>query len=57
MATGDATGAIYVWDASTFQLLMTIDEYDTGITSLSWGSENSLAAASEDGVVRIWDIP
>lgn len=56
LGTGDSS-VVKVWDAKTQKSLVSFREHSGPITSLSF-SENgySLASASEDGTVKIWDL-
>ena len=51
------TGAIYLWDAKTGQLLHRLTEHERGVASVAFSPDGiTLASGSWDNTVRLWDI-
>ena len=62
IATGD-NRSIGIWNAQTGELLRKLEEYDisrevSNVRAVAWAPDGLLlAAASDDGTVRIWGMP
>ena len=55
--SGDASGAVKVWDGTTFKLINTLEGHSQPITGLVVDpATNYLYAASNDGTIEVWDI-
>ncbi|MBN1202871.1 MAG: WD40 repeat domain-containing protein [Anaerolineae bacterium] len=56
LASGDAEGAIRIWDTENGRLLFTIDTHTDAILALGWAAEDAhLISASADGTIRVWE--
>jgi WD40 repeat protein len=58
LATAGNNQTIYLWDTASCKVQSTLEGNTAIITSLSWSSNGQwLASGSDDGIVRIWDVP
>jgi WD40 repeat protein len=57
LASGGFDYTVRIWDASTGELLQTLDQPSNWTFGVSWSDDGSkIAAASVDHKVRIWDV-
>ncbi|WP_161967763.1 WD40 repeat domain-containing protein [Fimbriiglobus ruber] len=58
LASGDTDGFVKLWNASTFNELLSIPAHAAApVTGLSFSPDGSrLASSGEDGVIRVWEI-
>lgn len=60
IATGGRDRLIHLWEAYTGEKLLTLPGHLRSVNALIWLSEDTLASAGDDGLVKIWhleDIP
>ena len=59
LAAGDETGAIQVFDVSSRAILKTWKECKQPVWTTKWSPKEttSLMSCSDDGTVRLWDLP
>jgi WD40 repeat protein len=56
-ATGDRVGNTYVWEADSLELMHTLPGASQPVTGIVWSADGDhCVTASEDGVVRIWEM-
>lgn len=48
---------IYIWDVATGVRIYTLAGHTAQIMDLAFGLNGNLASASEDGSLRLWDVP
>jgi WD40 repeat protein/energy-coupling factor transporter ATP-binding protein EcfA2 len=58
VATGDAHGAIHLWDGASGELVHTLSTEDTPVTAVALARARGrlLLAAAARGTVRLWDV-
>jgi hypothetical protein len=53
---GDAAGAIHTYNAKTFELLHTVQAHSRSVNSLVVVENATIWAASDDGVISVWNV-
>ena len=58
LASLSLDNTILVWDATSGQILRTLTGYTNGVEDVVWSPDGkTLASASADGTVQLWNIP
>lgn len=55
VAAGTASGKVFVFDATSGDLIHTLAAHDNGVLALAFG-RTLLASAGQDGHARLWDV-
>lgn len=55
LAAGTASGAVFLFDASSGDLLHTLNAHEGGVLALGFG-RTALASAGQDGHARLWEV-
>jgi len=56
IAIGTENGTVLIWDQVSDQLLLTVSQHTSSITSVAWNTQvNQIATADENGEIQIWD--
>ncbi len=56
LATGDANGHVHVWDVATQKQICEFSGHNGAVRSLTFVSNNRIASAGEDTLIRILDV-
>lgn len=56
IATGGRDRLIHLWDVQTGKKLLTLSGHLRSVNALLWISEDTLASAGDDGLVKIWHL-
>lgn len=57
LATGDATGNIWLWQTSNYQHIATLVGHTAPVDAIAFSSDGHLlASGSDDNTIRLWDM-